>query len=600
MAEAMILRGPDEGGIYIDGNVGLAHRRLSIIDLTTGSQPMYSADKQCVIVFNGEIYNYQIIRQQLQNEGVSFVTTSDTEVLLNGYLYYGLDKLLALIDGMFAFAIYDKLKSKVFLVRDRFGEKPLYYMTKEDSFIFASELKAFGPLLKGQHIDKRALNQFFSLLYIPAPYTIYEGVRKLEQGTYLEISEDCQVISNRYYDLAKETTSPLDISYEDAKKKVRELVFDSVKLRMISDVPMGTFLSGGLDSSIVSCVMGQLSNKPINTFSIGYKNKFYDESNRALAVSRHIKSNHTQFTLNYDDVLDSIDDILDYYDEPFGDQSSIPTYMVAKLASQKVKMVLTGDAADEIWGGYTKYRKFELTRRFASYPKSLRQMAGLMLTHFPRNKRTGDITRKLNRALELTFYDEASGYYNLNNWSDMERMSLLREDYYSDICTEFSDRYLRCSGTFFQKESVWDIVTQLEGQMLPKVDRACMHNSLENRTPFLDKRLVALALSLPDKFKVDGNMKKKILWDAFSDILPQEIIHLPKKGFGVPINQWLKKELKGKLESVISRDFIESQGIFNYEYIEKLYADHLSGLFNNGYILWRIYAFQKWYNSKKI
>jgi asparagine synthase (glutamine-hydrolysing) len=414
------------------------------------------------------------------------------------------------------------------------------------------------------------------------------------------ISEDCKVEPHRYYDIYAETSCPDEtISYEEAKKRVRELVYDSVKLRMISDVPMGTFLSGGLDSSIVSCVMSQLSKAPINTFSIGYEEKEYDESDRALAVSKHIKSNHTQFTLHYNDVLDSIDDIISYYDEPFSDQSAIPTYMVAKLASQKVKVVLTGDTADEIWGGYGKYNKFKMVCKCAEYPAFARNLLDWGLNLCPKIPQTASKIRSARKMLAYAKLSESDAYYSLNcgGSPDSYRAQMLKGEYYRDVRPVLGERYCTFNHfSNFQKQSVWDIVTQLEGQMLQKVDRACMHVSLENRTPFLDKRLVKLALSLPDSYKMDGYDMKKILWDTFSDILPVEILRLPKKGFGVPVANWLKNELRSDFEKLTSKEFLEEQGIFDYEYVHRLFTDHLTELVSNGQALWNIYVFQKWYN----
>jgi asparagine synthase (glutamine-hydrolysing) len=604
MSNAMILRGPDEGGVFIDGNVGLAHRRLSIIDLSTGSQPMYSADGQCVIVFNGEIYNFKEIKAELQKEGVAFATTSDTEVLLNGYLHWGIDKLLSGIDGMFAFAIYDKRVGKAFLARDRYGEKPLYYIQEEGSFKFASELKALSEDLKGRGIDTMGLNMFLSLTYIPAPYTIYKGVKKMRPGTYLVISQDAKVESHVYYDIAEETQAPDEsISYEEAVKRVRETVMDSVRQRMISDVPMGAFLSGGIDSSVVCCAMNALSQEPINTFSIGFEEKEYDESDRALTVARHIQSRHTQYTLHYNDVLEALDDIILYYDEPFGDSSAIPSYVVAKKAKEKVKMVLTGDAADEIFGGYEKYLIHYYSQRYGALPGFVRNAVKWGVCHCPYNPHTAGIIRKASKVINNFECSPFDSWFNLLclGMPDVQRKDLLQEHLYEDFRPFYRQRYDRLQAlTPFQREQVCDIQGVLEGDMFPKVDRACMHVSLENRTPFIDKRIVKLALSLPDSYKINGRIKKRILRDAFADILPPEILHLTKSGFGVPVDYWLKHELKEDMERLIAEDFIREQGIFEYDTVKQLYEDHLSGKVSHKGVLWNIYVFQKWYTQKYV
>ena len=346
MNDAMILRGPDDSGIFIDNHVGFGHRRLSIIDVESGHQPMSIEDGQYVIVYNGETYNFLEIKEELQNQGVVFTTQSDTEVILWAYKLWGIDACISRFDGMFSFAIYNKSLQKVYLVRDRFGEKPLYYQYKDNKLVFASELKAFMPGSGKCKIDNTALNLFLSLSYIPAPYTIYQGIRKMMAGHYFDIDvQKGEYMDCKYYDVideVKEKVSDLTV----AKDSIKSLLDDSVKKRMVSDVPIGAFLSGGIDSSIVCCVMSKLSEKPINTFSIGFKEKDYDETERADLVVRHIKSNHTRYTLDYKDVLSILDEIILYYDEPYGDSSAIPSFYVAKLAKENGQVALTGDCAD--------------------------------------------------------------------------------------------------------------------------------------------------------------------------------------------------------------------------------------------------------------
>ena len=323
MGDRMTRRGPDESGVYMNGHVGLSHRRLSIIDIQTGQQPLSINDGRVVIVYNGEVYNFQELRAELAAEGVTFKTKCDTEVVAQAYLRYGIRSCLEKLEGMFVFALYDVRTGDLHIARDRFGEKPLYYIDEPDSFRFASELKAFNPREQHFAIDTTALNLFLTLDYIPAPYSIYKPVRKLMPGTWMTIGRDRRLIVNRYYQL-QEAIQPLAISEEEAQKRLRALLMDSVSKRLIADVPAGAFLSGGIDSSIVCCVMNKLSDEPVRTFSIGFNERECDESHRAELLANHIGAKHTKTTLEYKDVIDDLDRLLSYYDEPFGDSSAIP------------------------------------------------------------------------------------------------------------------------------------------------------------------------------------------------------------------------------------------------------------------------------------
>ena len=386
MSERMYLRGPDEGGTYIDGNVGLAHRRLSIIDLSTGNQPMVINNGDIVIVYNGEVYNYKELRSELEALGHVFVSTSDTEVVARCYVEYGIRDCLERLEGMFAFAIYDKVRNKVYVARDRYGEKPLYYYEDKQSLYFASELKAFNPSLDRFKIDITAINLFLTLSYIPAPFTIYETIHKLQQGYYMEIDNEKKYKICQYYNPRQDVHPVPTDNYDESKRILKDLVRASVNSRMVSDVPMGAFLSGGIDSSIVCCLMARMSDEPINTFSIGFDEREYDESDRAEVVAKYIGSNHRKFILRYEDVLDILDDIISYYDEPFGDSSAIPSYYVAKLARNDVKVVLTGDCADELFGGYEKYLADYYSSKYRKIPKLLRRVFERIVNYVPQNE----------------------------------------------------------------------------------------------------------------------------------------------------------------------------------------------------------------------
>lgn len=597
MSDKMILRGPDESGVFVSNGVGLAHRRLSIIDTATGQQPISIDNGNIIIVYNGEVFNFREIRDGLEKEGCSFKTSSDTEVVVNAYKYYGIEKCLEMLEGMYAFAIYDKNINKIYVVRDKLGEKPLYYYQDNDNFYFASELKAFEPSFKKFSIDKMALNLFMSIAYIPAPRTIYKEVKKLEQGHYLEFDENRKYVDHQYYDVVKIKLEKSSDDYETAKAKIRSMVEESVNKRMVSDVPIGAFLSGGIDSSIVCAVMSKYSEKPIKTFSIGFEQKEYDESDRAKLLAEHIGANHTQFTLRFNDVLNILDDILLYYDEPYGGSSAIAAYYVAKLAAKDVKVVLTGDCADELMGGYEKYLGTYYTTRYNKIPNFLRKPFEYIVYHMPVNSRTNNFLRKAKKVIHHSkdtgfelYYDFLCVAYN-----DEERAKLMKD--FVDTKSYYKELYDRIDPnlSFLQKQQLMDVGRVLEGQMFVKVDRACMHVSLENRAPFIDSAIMNYALSMDDEYKIKGRNKKRILKDAFKDLLPAETLKFSKRGFRVPVDYWLKNELKDELLKLSSKDFIEKQGLFDYNYIKELVDAHLSQKENNRNKLWNFYVFQKWY-----
>ena len=599
MSDKMVLRGPDDFGIYVNGDVGLAHRRLSIIDVETGKQPLYIDNDNIVIVFNGEIYNFKEIRSQLMGKGCSFKTESDTEVVAQAYKTYGIDKCLEILEGMFSFAIHDKKLNKIFIARDKLGEKPLFYYKDEENFYFASELKAFNPSLKKFSIDTMALNLFMMTVYIPAPYTIYKEVRKLMQGHYLEFDADRKYVDHEYFDVIKMPLEEVSDDYETAKRKLRTMVVEAVKSRMVSDVPIGAFLSGGIDSSIVCSVMSELSKEPINTFSIGFEQKDYDETARAQLLAKKIGSNHTQFTLHYEDVLEILDDIIDYYDEPYGGGSAIPSYYVAKLASKDVKVVLTGDCADELLGGYEKYLGSYYTQKYKKLPSFIRKPFEFIISHTPVNRYTNNFLRKVKKVIKHSSDYGFNLYYDLlcAGFNDEERKSLLKKTNYADTKQYYSDQYNRIdpSLSFLQKQQLMDVSRVLEGQMFVKVDKACMHCSLENRAPFIDSHILHYALSMNDEYKIKGRNKKRILKDAFADILPHDTLKFTKRGFRVPVDYWLRNELKPELIKLCGKDFIEKQGLFNYDYIKDIMEQHFKGKENFAGKLWNIYVFQKWY-----
>lgn len=600
MCEKMLLRGPDYHAIYNEAYVTLGHSRLSIIDLSTGNQPMRSSDGNVVIVFNGEIYNFRELKRELQDVGYEFVSNSDTEVIIAGYQILGIDVIIDKLEGMFAFAIFDRITKNTFIARDKYGEKPLYYEIRDKEFIFASELKAFSPSLKKYTLDKKALNFYLALNYIPSPYSLYKEIRKVPQGHYFQIDSELNIQDVCYYNLSERIQKPINDSYEKAAGYLKELIYDSIQKRMIADVPTGAFLSGGIDSSIVCSIMSELSEDLFNTFSLGFKEKEYDESGRAKIVSDKIGSEHNLHILDFNDVAEAIDDIIDYYDEPFADSSAIPSYYVAKLARKKVKVVLTGDSADEIFAGYEKY----LGRYYVDYYRKLpilgQQLLRWLADKCPVNHYTNVGLRKLKKLIYTAELSDFDIYYNLMCLGnpDKKRSMLLKKNFYVDIKSEIKSVYDSCpSESYLNREQFCDVKYVLEGCMFPKVDRACMHNSLENRTPFIDSRIVEYAFRMNPEYKLKGKNKKRILKDTFGYLLPKQTKKFSKKGFGVPVGYWLRNELCNSLYSFVDKEFLEEQGIFEYDYIKQLCDNHLSCKEYNDTQLWNFYVFQKWYEK---
>ena len=485
-------RGPDEDGVFTESNdshsVAMAMRRLSIIDLSSGKQPIYSDDKSIVIVFNGEIYNYRVLKSKLINEGVTFSTTSDTEVILKLYEKYGVDSFKEL-DGMYGFSIYDKNINKVFIARDFFGEKPLYYYKLNNQFIWASELKSITNIIdKKPEISKKGLNLFFRLTYIPAPYTIYDGIKKLEANHYIEFN-----ISDLNHSIKKinqdQFAKKQNISFDDARKNVRDLVYDSVQSRSISDVPIGTFLSGGVDSSVVSLCLSQGVDNKIDTFSIGFKNEGYDESDKSRLVAKLINSNHYEFIIDENDLKDNIEEIVLNFDEPFADSSALPTFLVSKKTSANVKVALTGDGGDEVFGGYNKHYMGKINKTYTSYVPKIAHKAFLKMSDslLKTNRDNRGKKYKLKRLLNSVdyngqFYWDIISLANTSN----EVSEIIKPNWHiGNIFQEYKTLFgLEKAKTLNDFREI-DRHISLEGDLLVKVDRTSMLNSLECRSPWL-------------------------------------------------------------------------------------------------------------------
>ena len=599
---AILHRGPDQDGFFVDKKphctIGMAMRRLSVIDLSHGKQPIYTEDENKVIVFNGEIYNFQSLRSELEQKGVPFRTKSDTEVVLKLYEAYGVASF-AMLDGMFAFSIYDKTLNKIFIARDFFGEKPLYYTKNTDSFIWASELKSIIKILPSKPgIDTEGLNLFLQLTYIPAPFTIYDGIHKLEANHYLEF--DCTNFSYEIHEIVNKFKSYPEFSKGQATKMTHDLVQESVVSRSIADVPLGTFLSGGVDSSIISLCLAQQSDTKIETFSIGFDKKGFDETDKSRAVAKLINSNHHEFIISEKDLIPNIDEVLLNFDEPFADSSALASYIVSNKTKQFVTVALTGDGGDEVFGGYNKYYMGKLNEKYTNLiPSSIHKGVTDILSNLLHTKDDNRGYRfKMNRLLKAINYD-GDFYYNIISlgFQENEISSVLKANsYHENPLSYYKNKIGNRNKTLTDFRNI-DRLLSLEGDMLVKVDRTSMLSSLECRAPFLNKEIWNFTRQLPENYLLNGWDKKHILKESFQHYFPKDFLNKSKKGFEVPVGDWLRTALKNELLSYITKDFVEKQNIFHFEVISNLVNNHIQGKIDNTFRVWTFFCFQKWYKQ---
>jgi len=634
-------RGPDDDGIWYSETIGFGHRRLSILELSdSGAQPMHSLCGRYVIAFNGEIYNHLDLRNQLLEEGASIYWKgqSDTESLIEAIAFWGLDKALKLANGMFAISLWDKAENQLSLARDRMGEKPLYWGWAGSDIIFGSELKALKEHPNfNNSICRDALSQFLTFMYVPAPRSIYSNIFKLEPGTILTIdmgfssSPPANPIRpddkydnfylRRYWSLNEEIeTARLNVINDEVEaiSLLSDTLGQAVKRQMISDVPLGAFLSGGIDSSAIVSLMQLHSDRPVKTFTIGFEDSFYDESLFADAVSKHFGTDHTNLLVTEKEAM-SIIPILPYlYDEPFADSSQIPSYLVSSLAREKVTVALTGDGGDELFGGYDRYLWGEkIWDRFAGYPYIMRRALGNLINNIPvniwnktdslhkaffapnkpYNSSLGDKAHKLGSRLKsvksnddlyrslVSVWDISSGI--LKNAPSKQSLSLLEDSMPKGIQNELPFQMM-----------VQDMRTYLPDDILCKVDRASMGVSLETRAPFLDSEVLKLAFRLPMRFKIKNRQSKWILRQLLYQHIPQSIMERPKAGFGIPIGQWLRGPLNDWASDLLSQDNIAKGGFFDPLIINKIWSEHLSGSRDWTSKIWTILMFQAWYGEQ--
>ncbi len=603
MCSVLKHRGPDDEGIYLgwgkDGrkNIGLGIRRLAIIDLDTGHQPIHNEDRTIWIVCNGEIYNFRELRKDLEIKGHCFYTNSDVEVIVHLYEEYG-PKCLQFLRGMFALAVWDDTKKSLLLARDRIGQKPLCYTEVDNKLVFASEIKSILQVKQiPREVNIEAIHNYLTYQYVPSPLTAFKGIFKLPPAHYL-LWENGKISIEQYWSL--NAVNKIKMSEDEYCSRLRDLFEESVKLRLVSDVPLGAFLSGGLDSSIVVGVMSKLMKEPVKTFSIGFREEKYNELNYARIVANHFKTDHHEYIVK-PDALDVLPKLIWHYNEPFADSSALPTYYVAKMTSQDVTVALNGDGGDESFAGYPRYKAVKLAKYYEKFPQCIRDMINGIVRKIPYSPEQKTMLRRFRRFAESMNYSPERRYIRWISIFDNERKKDLYTPFFKEAVQgidafSYAENYYNNSkySDFLDSTLFVDIMTYLPGDLLVKMDIASMANSLEARSPFLDHKFMEFAASIPANLKLKGLSSKYILKKAFSELVPAPILKRKKMGFGVPISHWFRNELKEYLhDDLLSRRCLE-RGYFQTKYLKLIIDEHTSGRYDHGYRLWALLNLELW------
>jgi asparagine synthase (glutamine-hydrolysing) len=583
-------RGPDEQGVWIGNGAALGMRRLSIIDVAGGHQPIFNEDKSILVVFNGEIYNYQSLKQTLQERGHSFQTQSDTEVIVHAYEEFG-DDCPRQLRGMFAFALWDKKRQRLLLARDRFGKKPLNYYWDGQRLIFGSEIKSLLAAGIPRAINPIALDEYLVYAYVPTPHTLFRDVQKLPAAHTL-IYEHGQIKLQRYWDVSFTPSCTDDEA--TAIERTRDLLEDAIKVRLMSEVPLGVFLSGGLDSSVVVGLMSQMTKQPVQTFSIGFDEDDFSELPYARKVARHFGTDHHEFCVR-SDLISVLPQLVWAYDEPFGDSSMLPTYYVSKLAREHVTVVLTGDGGDEIFGGYDHYEREYITNRIPPSLRSLLACASLLIPDGMRGKkRFGTMHQDLaTRCIEI-----------LARFPRGTRPTLYTRDHFATV---WRHDPFEGQKRLYNQVSDLDILTRMQyvdthaylpDDILVKVDKATMLNSLEARAPLLDHHLVEYVASLQPELRIRDGKLKYLLKQVAKDFLPPEILARPKRGFAVPIKHWFRGDLTAYASEILRSPTARQRGIFNPKFIDTLLSTHAqTTLVNHSSAIWTLLCLELWFQT---
>lgn len=610
MCETIVHRGPDSEGLWIDDQAALGMRRLSIIDLKTGDQPVFNCDRSVIVMMNGELYNYREVRADLEKRGHKFTTNSDTEILPHLYEEYG-DALVDHVNGMYAFSLWDSRAKKLIIARDRFGEKPLYYGVFDGKLIWASEPKALlaHPSVKPE-LDLNALRHYVSFDYVPAPMSIYKGVHKLP-AAHMIVVEKGEIRTRRYWDLkwgqdssgANGSVPAKTQRRKDKADELRDLLSDAVRMRLVSDVPLGILLSGGIDSSTVAAFATQHATERVKTFSIGFEEDSFDESKYARQVAKHLNTEHYEDKLSATTAGDLISEIGTWLDEPMSDGSLIPTYLLARFVRKHVTVALGGDGGDELFAGYPMYYAHGVAAKYNAIPAFIR--SGLIepvVNALPVSTNNLSFDYKAKRFVRAAKFDDIARHHSwFGSFSTGQHEKLFTRDVIDSTDADIYRGVRNLVGVSDAKDVVErmqyaDINFYLAEDILTKVDRAAMAVSLETRAPFLDPRVGQFAASIPVEYKLKGKTGKVILKEAMKDLLPQNILHRPKKGFGIPIAEWLKGRLNSLMRDLLSPERLKSQGLFDSAYVEKLIREHESGAASHHKELWTLLVFQLWFD----
>jgi asparagine synthase (glutamine-hydrolysing) len=593
MGGPMAHRGPDGRGDWLspDGRVGLAHRRLAILDLSpAGAQPMTTRDGRFALSFNGEVFNYREIRAELKRLGHAFRSDSDTEVMLAAIGEWGLDSAVSRFIGMFAFALYDVREETLSLVRDRLGIKPLYLASAPGLALFASELKGIAACPAfSREVDRDALQYYLEFQYVPAPFSIYRDARKVPPGHIVEIAPDGSRSARCYWSLLDrwgESGRPRDEG--EWLEELKSLLASSIRYRMISDVPLGAFLSGGIDSSLVAALMRKEAGGPVKTFSIGFSERGYDESPHARAVAAHLGTDHHEKLCTAQDALSLIRRIPEHYDEPFADSSAIPTMLVSAFTREHVTVSLSGDGGDELFCGYPRYEWLRKGSAAHRLPAGLRKPLGGLLSRVP-NHRVQKAGASLREDDLARFYFRTVGIFGRDQLPGL--LPRVADDSGLDWFSTFRDPRLASP---LDRAMATDIRTYLVDDILTKVDRASMAYSLEARVPLLDHRIVEFAARLPIAMKVRGGSAKYLLRRALHELVPKALVERPKMGFGIPLDRWLRGELRPMVEAYLAPERVRREGFLVPEGVSRVVAGHMSGKHNHMYRLWALLVFSMW------
>lgn len=599
MRDTLAHRGPDGAGFYIspDKKAGLGHRRLSIIDLSQkADQPMSNEDGTVWIVFNGEIYNFQELRPDLEKRGHRFKSNSDTEVIIHLYEEYK-EKCLDFLRGMFAFAIWDEREQKLFLARDRVGKKPLKYFIGPDFIVFASELKA---ILKHPEVHKEpdleAIYQYLTFQYVPHPMTGFVGIKKLSPATYLIIDKNGNIEEKRYWRL--DYTEKLDLSEEEWKKKIIEELEEAVKLRMISDVPLGAFLSGGVDSSAIVALMSKFSAKPVKTFSIGFEEEAYNELPYARKIAKLFNTDHHEFIVK-PDAIEILPKLAYHYEEPYADSSAIPTFYLAELTKKYVTVALNGDGGDENFAGYDRYDYHKANIYYQKMPLFLKNIIFFGTSLF--SSFGGNDMKRIARFVSVIGKDPEETYLNyICYFNEIQKREVLNKNFNSNYSSEkllkekFNDSGVK---NWLDRVLYADFNSYLPDALMPKVDIASMANSLESRSPFLDYRFLEFTAKIPPHLKIKKGIKKYIFKKALKSILPQDIIARNKMGFGVPLAKWFRSDLRDYVYDVLVKKQSKNSGFLNKEKIKEILDLHSSGKENFANHIFALLMLELWFQK---